>query len=195
MSVRAGRVDSAAQACRRATHWHELGNVYAEPIMRRPSRPSIVVALAVSALGALGSAAGMGCRSPSRADAARRQSDEATAEAEEKAQEATLTSATMEVKDEARQSADDALRAKGEMIAAFRLEQSDYRGRIQRALDGLDKEIGRVRLASARRGGALRDLQARRDLLKSDLDLVERSTEPDWATARIKLDRDLRGTK
>ncbi len=162
--------------------------------MQHPSRSSIVVAVVVTALGALGSAAGVGCRSPSRADAARRQSDEATAEAEEKAQEATLTSATIEVKDEARQSADDALRAKGELIAAFRLEQSDYRGRIQRALDGLDKEISGVRLASARRGG-LRDLQARRDLLKSDLDLVERNTEPDWATTRIKLDRDLRGTK
>lgn len=160
--------------------------------MQHPSRSSIALALAITALGALGS---VGCRNPSRADAARRLSDEATAEAEEKAQEATLTSATMEVKDEARQSADDALRAKGELIAAFRLEQSDYRGRIQRALDGLDKEIARIRLASARRGAALRDLQARRDLLKSDLDLVERSTEPDWATTRIKLDRDLKGTK
>ena len=32
---------------------------------------------------------------------------------------------------------------------------------------------------------------SRRDFLKADLDAVNRSTEPDWATLRTKADRDL----
>lgn len=153
----------------------------------------VIVAVIAAASAAAGCTKG--------ADAARRQSDEATAEAEERAQEATLTGATIEVKDEAKQSNDDALRAKGEMIAAFRLEQADYRGRIARALDALDKDLATAprQAAHPTRAGAKRGsaeaLRTRRDLLKTDLELLERSTEPDWATTRSKLDRDLARSK
>lgn len=172
--------------------------------MQHPSRASrkhvsnvsnVSAALLVAVIAAASAAAGC----TKGADAARRQSEEATAEAEERAQEATLTSATFEAKEEAKKANDDALRAKGEMIAAFRLEQSDYRGRIARALDALDKEIAHPRASQAGRPGAKHGspeaYRARRDLLKTDLDLLERSTEPDWATTRSKLDRDLAGSK
>ena len=106
----------------------------------------------------------------------RRDGDRATAEAEAKAQEATITSA--EVSPTA-----DAGATSGEMAAAFRLEQSDYRGRLQRALDQLDTAILRASRS--------RELRARRRVLKADLEAVDRGTEQDWATLRTKLERDL----
>jgi hypothetical protein len=148
-----------------------------------PSAPSLVALVAAAALGLL---AATGCQKESAA--ARRASDRATAQAEEKAQEASLTSATLEA--DAQASTDEALRARDELIAAFLLEQSDYRSRLQRALDQLDAEIRHAR--PARRGeGRVRDLRARRNLLKADLQAVDRSTEQDWATLRTKVERDL----
>jgi hypothetical protein len=139
-------------------------------------RPHFVVALLLAA--ALG-AGGAGCR---RTDAERRESEKATAAAEERAEAATLTSATLEPDTSARV----------EAIAAFRHEQADYGARLQLALDVLDKDLAHAR-HGGRRTEKLRDLRARRELLKGDLDLVNRSTGQDWATTRTKLDRDLGG--
>lgn len=146
-----------------------------------PSAPSLIPLFAAAALGLLAAA---GCQKDSAA--ARRASAEATAEAEEKAQEVSLTSATMEPEADAQNASGEAMRANDELIAAFRLEQSDYRSRLQRTLDQLDAEVRHPR--GARRA---RDLRARRDLLKADLEAVERSTEQDWATLRTKVERDL----
>jgi uncharacterized protein HemX len=154
-------------------------------------RSSLPVALAFAAgLGVVGA----GCHKDS--DVKRRASDEATAEAEQKAQEASeasLTSATVEAADAAQQADEEALRARGEMIAAFRLEQSDYRGRLQHALDQLDKAL--VRSRASRGDVRVTELRARRDLLKADLDAVARATEPDWATLRTKVERDLESAR
>lgn len=114
----------------------------------------------------------LGCQG--RSAAVRREADRATAEAESRAQEATITSAAIVP---APEEGDDAT------TAAFRLEQYDYRGRLSVALDQLDKAVLHSR--------ASRDLRARRALLKADLEAVERSTETDWATLRTKLERDL----
>lgn len=149
--------------------------------------PLLDAALAVT-LVVIGAAAS-GCHRESTA--ARQQAQQATAEAEEKAQEASLTSAALEAKDEAREAGEEAQRAQGETIAAFRLEQSDYRGRLQHALDLLDGELAHARRPGEPRGGRAADLHARRALLKGDLVAVDRSTEQDWATLRTKVERDL----
>ncbi len=114
-----------------------------------------------------------------------------TADAEEKAQEASLTSATLETKDDSREARDEAQRARGEMVAAFHLEQVDYRARLQHTLDILDHEVAHPRRGGAQRESRVADLRARRDLLKGDLVAVDRSTEQDWATLRTKVERDL----
>lgn len=161
------------------------------------ARSQFLVALALAALGT----ATAGCHRTS--DAERRQSEQATAEAEQKAQQASLTGAILdakeakeakEAKDEEREAGDEALRAQGEMIAAFRMEQSDYRARLQHALDLLDGAVVRVRRAGEP-GGRLHDLRERRALLKADLVAVDRSTEQDWATLRTKVERDLEAGK
>jgi hypothetical protein len=148
------------------------------------STPFLLALVVAAGLGPFGA----GCHNESAA--ARRASDRATAEAEERAQEASLTSATFEPHADAEEASDEALRAKGETIAAFRLEQSDYRGRLQRSLDQLDGEVLHARGARFREA-RIRDLRARRDLLKADLQAVDRSTAQDWATLRTKVERDL----
>lgn len=149
------------------------------------ARSPLMLATVVVALGLA-----TGCRG---SDAARRQAAQATAEAEEKAQEASLTSASFETKDDVREAGEEAQRARGEMVAAFLLEQADYRARLQHTLDLLDHDVARPHRVA---GGAQREsrigaLRARRDLLKGDLVAVDRSTEQDWATLRTKVERDL----
>lgn len=152
---------------------------------------SKLLAVALVACSAGWGALAAGCHRTTEAD--RRASEAATATAEDIAQEASLTSASLETEDKqaARVRADEAARADGETEAAFRLEQSDYRARLQRALDLLDKDIAHPRATSTRRETRARELRARRELLKTDLQLLNRSTEQDWATLRTKVERDL----
>jgi len=149
-------------------------------------------ALLVVALGLAVLAPAMaGCHG--RSDVARARAEQATAMAEEQAQEASLTSASLDAKDQQREAGEEAQRARGEMIAAFRLEQSDYRGRLQHTLDLLDGELLHLHrtAGAAARDERAGDLHARRVLLKADLVAVDRSTEQDWATLRMKVERDL----
>jgi hypothetical protein len=145
--------------------------------MHRSAPNAIVLAAAVIVAG---------CR---EREAGRRDAAEATAAAEQIASEGTLTSATVEIPG----GSPDEERARGETIAAFQLEQADHRARLQRALDALDKDVVLVRKNGVHRDVRLRELRVRRALLKGDLDAVDRSTEPDWATLRTKVDRDLGG--
>lgn len=149
------------------------------------SRSPLVLAMTLSAL-----VLATGCHASSD-DAARRQAARATAQAEEKAQEASLTSATLVTKGEAREAGEEAQRARGEMVAAFHLEQADYRARLQHTLDLLDHEVSRPHRGGAQRESRSADLRARRDLLKGDLVVLDRSTEQDWATLRTRVERDL----
>lgn len=129
-------------------------------------------------------AAGSGCRG--RKEAEREEARQATAEAEEKAREATLTGAKLEAQEDARAADETARRANTEIVSAFRLEQADFRKRLLNAivtLESMEKQSD----AQAPSG----DVRAHRDLLKSDLDALDRSIEPDWATLRTKIERDL----
>jgi hypothetical protein len=155
-----------------------------EPMARVRPPTAVATALATFAvlLCALGVvAAQLDCRG--RAAEARREADRATVEAEERAQQTTITSAVTE-----RSGPEGARRneARAELNAAFDLERSDYRGRLEVALDQLDRAVQASRVA--RRSSELR---ARRRLLKSDLEAVDRSTEQDWAPLRTRLERDL----
>lgn len=132
----------------------------------------------------------IGCHQTSEAE--RRASDEATAVAEEKASETTLTGAIITTTDtrDADTKAQE-LRANDEIVAAFRLEQGDFKKRLRHALDTLDKGIAHGRRVTPNAADAGRALRDRRDLLKADLEAVERSTAENWATVRTKVDRDL----
>lgn len=166
--------------------------------MVRTQYSFVAVLAVVSGLTSL--AFGSGCGKS--ADMKRREaalSAQATAAAEEIASEATLTSASSAVVDSsprATEGGEAEVRAKGETVAAFRLEQSDFRVRLRDALDSLDRDLAHARRttppATRQNDTNLRDLRAKRALLKTDLDAVERTTEPDWATLRTKLERDLR---
>ena len=146
---------------------------------RSPLRSTSVAALGVLAV----AVSVVGCHG--RSASVRREGDLATAEAEAKAHEVTLTSAELDSsgRPTGLPPSGASSAADNEMNAAFRLEQSDYRARLLVRLDQLDRAVLRARPGS--------DLRARRALLKSDLDAVNRSTEQDWATLRTKLERDL----
>ena len=146
---------------------------------RPPFRQTAVILMGVLCV------AGLGVDCHRRSAGARRESDRATAAAEAMAQQATITSAEVDA---------SATSGGDETSAAFRLEQSDYRRRLQVALDQLDRAVlrsGRSRADAAPSGRHVHELRSRRALLRSDLEAVDRSTEQDWATLRTKLERDL----
>lgn len=148
----------------RRPSWHGSGK------RGRSMRSSfLVVAAALVALA--------GCRK----DAAeqRRRADEAEAKA--KANQATLTSGTLEAngaRDAAAEQADDlrdrALASRAQSLVAFRNEQIRYRERIE-------AEIGRIEHTD----------EPRRELLEHDLLMLDHATEGDWAPLRGELDRHL----
>lgn len=108
--------------------------------------------------------------------------DRATAEAEAQARAVGTTTITSAEMESAPAGVDSGARA-------FLAEQDDYRVRLRDALDVLDQSA-----RADRRPDHVRQRARRRDLLKHDLELLERSTEATWATARAKIERDLRST-
>jgi hypothetical protein len=147
--------------------------------MRRSVRHTLVaVAAALSA---------HGCSKTTEQE--RREAERATSEAEQRASETSLTSATLEGADEAREAEDDALRERADMMAAVRREQLTYRATIREALDALDADL------SAEEGGGVGGRGdprvARREALKEDLLALDASTGQDWATLKARIDRHL----
>lgn len=102
-----------------------------------------------------------------------------TAEAEERAGEATLTSGVLDTPG-------------ADVDPHARDERADYRARLEAALDALDAR----RPDAVRRGAAyVAALEGRRDVLKSDLEALDRATDLDWAALRARVDRDLRADR
>jgi hypothetical protein len=144
--------------------------------------PSLVIALL---LGSMTQLALPGCRESAED---RREAARATAEAEQAASQTTLTSATIDSKDET-EAEGEALREQAEAIVALRLSQRDYRAKLQGALDELDAK----RREAKQRGAAhVAALDARRAVLKQDLRSLDRTTDQEWAALKAKIDRDLR---
>ena len=147
---------------------------------------AVTVGLAVLGTGA--------CRRS--ADGQQRVADKATEEAEEKASQTTLTSAEIGAADgpnapneEAREAQERALRERAEAITALRNEQHEYRGKLQRALDGLDAQR---REAKKRGHHHVTAVDGRREVLKHHLDALDRTADTEWASLKARIDRDLK---
>jgi hypothetical protein len=149
----------------------------------------VVVSVVVTAL-----VAG-GCRKSSEEQ--RREAQQATEEAEQKASQTTITSAELgtagneEREDDAKEARGRALREHAEAITTARNEQLEYRAKLQAALDELDHKR-----RDARKHGHghvhVKAIDARRELLRHDLDVLDRTTDADWASLKAKIDRDLK---
>lgn len=128
-----------------------------------------------------------------------REAQAATEEAEQKASKTTVTSGELpgsgavddDAAKEARAARERALRERAEAITTARNEQLEYRGKLQAALDQLD---AKRREAKTRGHGHVHvnALDARRELLKHDLDSLDRTTDTEWASLKAKIDRDLK---
>lgn len=160
----------------------------------RPARVSIVHARVFQQLLSVGVISTMlvGGACKRSAEDQRRVAEQATAEAEDKASQTTTTSAELDGKPDdqnVRDAQDRALRERAEAITATRSEQLEYRGKLQKALDELD-----AKRREAKKRGAIhvKAVDARRDVLKHDLDAIDRTTDNEWAATKAKIDRDLR---
>ena len=127
-----------------------------------------------------------------------REAQAATEEAEQQASQTTITSGELpsggaedEAAEEARVARERALRERAEAITTARNEQLAYRGKLQAALDQLDANR---REAKKRGHGSVhvKAVDARRELLKHDLDALDRTTDTEWASLKAKIDRDLK---
>lgn len=169
--------------------------------------------LVMSLLLAVG-AAHAGCKKSYERE--RREAAEATAQAEKQAREAqqvTITSAEYEpnAEEKANEAEDEALRKQAQAIAALRHEQLDYRARVQKEIDRIDERIGDVRQTiegvkgkkkssaegRGERGSPKEEARAsglhqRREMLRADMDAIDRSTGEDWPTVKARLDKDLK---
>lgn len=77
-----------------------------------------------------------------------------------------------------------------EMLSTIEHERSATIDKLDREVRALDKQI----VALPEEGSAERDrLVNRRELLRSDLDLVQGSTEANWPDVKAKVERDLSG--
>lgn len=78
-----------------------------------------------------------------------------------------------------------------ELLAAIARERSSTIDRLDKEVRAIDKQV--VALPDEE-GSAERDrLVGRRELLRSDMDLVQSSTEANWAEVKAKVERDLSG--
>lgn len=181
--------------CATTSVWHETGN--RSNVRARLSNAFVVVSVVVTALSA------GACRKSSEEQ--RREAQKATAEAEEQASQVSQTTITnaeigasdgpraderrAEAQEEAREAHDRALREHAEAITSARNEQLEYRGKLQSALDRLDVK----RRETKKRGQVhLKALDAKRDVLKHDLDALDRTADSEWASLKAKIDRDLK---
>lgn len=139
---------------------------------------------------------GAACRKSSEEQ--QREAQKATEEAEEKASQVSQTTITSgelggegedDQSEEARVARERALREQAEAITTARNEQLEYRANLQSALDRLDKKR---REAKKRGPSHVKAIDARREVLKQDLDALDRTTDPQWALLKAKIDRDLK---
>lgn len=136
---------------------------------------------------------GTACRKSSEEQ--QREAQKATEEAEQKASQVSQTTITSgeiagddDSSEEVRVARERALREQAEAITTARNEQLEYRTNLQSALDRLDKK----RLEAKKRGAShVKAIDARREVLKQDLDALDRTTDPQWASLKAKIDRDL----
>lgn len=149
------------------------------------SNAFVVVGVVVTAL------SGVACRKSSEEQ--HREAQQATAEAEGKASQTTITSGEIgsdtEASEEANEARDRALRERAEAITTTRNEQLAYRGKLQSALDRLDKSR---RDAKHHGQSHVKAIDARREVLRHDLDAVDRTADTEWASLKAKIDRDLK---
>lgn len=162
----------------RDLEWHRIGK---KKIGLMRSKVAVLAALSLLVLAS-------GCR--------RREAEErANAQAEHIAQETTLTSGEIE-RDEG---TDETLRKRAEDLAAFRRDQIEIQGQLQKDIDHIDAEVASLRSAIEARGPAashddsarLHALLGRRELLKQDLDAMDRSTADDWPRLKSRISHDL----
>jgi hypothetical protein len=127
----------------------------------------------------------------------RRDADErANQQAEHIAQETTITSGEL---DRGRDETDESLRKRADDLVAFRRDQIDFQDRLKKDIDAIDGQVATLRAAIEARGPSdsrddtvrMRTLLARRELLKGDLEAIERSTEADWPAVKTRIGHDL----
>lgn len=97
----------------------------------------------------------------------------------------------LRAQERAQQAIDRADEERREMLAAIAHERSAYIDKLDKEVRAIDK---RVVSLSDEEGDAERNrLVARRELLRSDIDLVQSSTETNWDEVKTKVERDLSG--
>jgi hypothetical protein len=147
--------------------------------------------LAVLALGALA----FGCRKS--AESERDEAARAAAEAEKTAMEESRKSA-----DKTNRKTLEAMEEHNDFLAAVRREQLDLRGRVQDAIDDIDKKLLEYKVEHSKNGefvipsdtkdrGKIDELLRKRAALKADADAIENASPEEWDQLKVRVDKNL----
>jgi hypothetical protein len=154
----------------------------------------------------LGAVTVLGCQKSSEDQ--RREADKAAAEAEKKAAEATNTEGDQKARD-AREKAE---KERDELHATIAREKSDYRVKINDAIDKDDKDLADLKIDTrqVKRGDRTQDralfaknrsakeydkIEAtlmRRDRLMDLNDQIDKASDRDWTTVKGQIDKELK---
>ena len=80
---------------------------------------------------------------------------------------------------------------------AIAKEKSDMRAAVQEWLSSLDKYLAELQRGTkdSKNGDDQRGLLAFKETLTSDLGAIDRATEPEWPSVKIRVERDIEGAK
>jgi hypothetical protein len=156
-----------------------------------------VIALSLVALGCENKAD----RDQARAEQAQREANEKAASAQREANE-KIDQAQREANDQMQKAQTKAAEDKNAAIASFNKDRGDYREKVQKNIDDVDKTLSDVRTKEA--GKSARDkadleasaklCQTRRDALTNDMRQIDSVTQENWTALRTSVDRDLDST-
>jgi hypothetical protein len=161
-------------------------------------RNVLVSTCAVLALSAVTACQNKADRDLAKAEEAQREANEKASTAQQEANK-KIDEAHRQANENMQKAQSKAAEEMNAAVASFNKDRGDYREKVQKEIDQVDKTLSDARAKDAKATpkekaelqATTRDCQARRELLVADIRSIDTSTKDGWSIVRVNLDRDL----